>query len=123
VTGLTRGWRPRGDARAMVDAPGRSAGDPEMMCRIRAARETRRTTMNFGISGTSDEVRSAWTSGSGASLRSRLEREVARARVMEDVKRQTEIQMSSTSASSIPARSCAIQAELGAADPGETEPR
>src|SRR5215210_3782644 len=80
------------------------------------------TNMNFRISD-KDEVLQLLDVG--ARLRfilTRLEREVARARVMEDIKRQTEVKIEQHQREFYLRQQLrAIQAELGEADPGEKE--
>ena len=80
------------------------------------------TNMNFRISD-KDEVLQLLDIG--ARLRfilTRLEREVGRARVMEDIKRQTEIKIEQHQREFYLRQQLrAIQAELGEADPGEKE--
>src|SRR5215216_1439547 len=80
------------------------------------------TNMNFRISD-KDEVLQRLDIGQRLRfILSRLEREVARARVMEDVKRQTEIKIEQHQREFYLRQQLrAIQAELGEADPGEKE--
>ncbi len=80
------------------------------------------TNMNFRISD-KDEVLQRLDVGQRIRfILSRLEREVARARVMEDVKRQTEIKIEQHQREFYLRQQLrAIQAELGEADPGEKE--
>ncbi len=80
------------------------------------------TNMNFRISDR-DEVLQRLDIGQRLRfILSRLEREVARARVMEDVKRQTEIKIEQHQREFYLRQQLrAIQAELGEADPGEKE--
>src|SRR5687768_4191703 len=80
------------------------------------------TNMNFRISD-KDEVLQRLDVGQRLRfILSRLEREVARARVMEDVKRQTEIKIEQHQREFYLRQQLrAIQAELGEADPGEKE--
>jgi ATP-dependent Lon protease len=80
------------------------------------------TNMNFKISD-KDEVLQRLDVGQRLRfILSRLEREVARARVMEDVKRQTEIKIEQHQREFYLRQQLrAIQAELGEADPGEKE--
>ena len=80
------------------------------------------TNMNFRITD-KDEVLQRLDVGQRLRfILSRLEREVARARVMEDVKRQTEIKIEQHQREFYLRQQLrAIQAELGEADPGEKE--
>ncbi len=80
------------------------------------------TNMNFRISD-KDEVLQRLDVGHRLRfILNRLEREVARARVMEDVKRQTEIKIEQHQREFYLRQQLrAIQAELGEADPGEKE--
>src|SRR5215216_2434611 len=80
------------------------------------------TNMNFRISD-KDEVLQRLDIGQRLRfILNRLEREVARARVMEDVKRQTEIKIEQHQREFYLRQQLrAIQAELGEADPGEKE--
>src|SRR5215207_8913105 len=80
------------------------------------------TNMNFRISD-KDEVLQRLDVGQRLRfILNRLEREVARARVMEDVKRQTEIKIEQHQREFYLRQQLrAIQAELGEADPGEKE--
>ncbi|HEY6830402.1 MAG TPA: LON peptidase substrate-binding domain-containing protein, partial [Gemmatimonadaceae bacterium] len=80
------------------------------------------TNMNFKISD-KDEVLQRLDVGQRLRfILSRLEREVARARVMEDVKKQTEIKIEQHQREFYLRQQLrAIQAELGEADPGEKE--
>src|SRR5687767_15725479 len=80
------------------------------------------TNMNFRISD-KDEVLQRLDVGQRLRfILSRLEREVARARVMEDVKKQTEIKIEQHQREFYLRQQLrAIQAELGEADPGEKE--
>ena len=80
------------------------------------------TNMNFRISD-KDEVLQRLDVGQRLRfILSRLEREVARARVLEDVKRQTEIKIEQHQREFYLRQQLrAIQAELGEADPGEKE--
>ena len=80
------------------------------------------TNMNFRISD-KDEVLQRLDIGQRLRfILGRLEREVARARVMEDVKRQTEIKIEQHQREFYLRQQLrAIQAELGEADPGEKE--
>ncbi|HUF27986.1 MAG TPA: endopeptidase La [Gemmatimonadaceae bacterium] len=80
------------------------------------------TNMNFRIQD-KDEVLQRLDVGQRLHfILSRLEREVARARVMEDVKRQTEIKIEQHQREFYLRQQLrAIQAELGEADPGEKE--
>ena len=80
------------------------------------------TNMNFRISD-KDEVLQRLDVGQRLRfILSRLEREVARARVMEDVKRQTEIKIEQHQREFYLRQQLrAIQAELGEADPGDKE--
>src|ERR671927_959112 len=80
------------------------------------------TNMNFRISD-KDEVLQRLDIGERIRfVLSRLEREVARARVMEDVKRQTEVKIEQHQREFYLRQQLrAIQAELGEADPGEKE--
>jgi ATP-dependent Lon protease len=80
------------------------------------------TNMNFRISD-KDEVLQRLDVGQRIRfILNRLEREVARARVMEDVKRQTEIKIEQHQREFYLRQQLrAIQAELGEADPGEKE--
>jgi ATP-dependent Lon protease len=80
------------------------------------------TNMNFRISD-KDEVLQRLDVGQRLRfILSRLEREVARARVMEDVKRQTEVKIEQHQREFYLRQQLrAIQAELGETDPGEKE--
>ena len=80
------------------------------------------TNMNFRISD-KDEVLQRLDVGQRLRfILTRLDREVARARVMEDVKRQTEIKIEQHQREFYLRQQLrAIQAELGEADPGEKE--
>ncbi len=80
------------------------------------------TNMNFRIAD-KDEVLQRLEVGQRLSfILTRLEREVARARVMEDVKRQTEIKIEQHQREFYLRQQLrAIQSELGEADPGEKE--
>src|SRR5689334_20727156 len=80
------------------------------------------TNMNFRISD-KDEVLQRLDVGQRLRfILNRLEREVARARVMEDVKRQTEIKIEQHQREFYLRQQLrAIQAELGESDPGEKE--
>jgi len=80
------------------------------------------TNMNFRISD-KDEVLQRLDVGQRLRfILNRLEREVARARVMEDVKRQTEIKIEQHQREFYLRQQLrAIQAELGETDPGEKE--
>jgi ATP-dependent Lon protease len=80
------------------------------------------TNMNFRISD-KDEVLQRLDVGQRLRfILSRLEREVARARVMEDVKRQTEIKIEQHQREFYLRQQLrAIQSELGEADPGDKE--
>jgi len=80
------------------------------------------TNMNFRITD-KDEVLQRLDVGQRLRfILNRLEREVARARVMEDVKRQTEIKIEQHQREFYLRQQLrAIQAELGEADPGEKE--
>jgi ATP-dependent Lon protease len=80
------------------------------------------TNMNFKIAD-KDEVLQRLDVGQRLRfILTRLEREVARARVMEDVKRQTEIKIEQHQREFYLRQQLrAIQAELGEADPGEKE--
>src|SRR2546423_2446251 len=80
------------------------------------------TNMNFRISD-KDEVLQRLDVGQRLRfILNRLEREVARARVMEDVKRQTEIKIEQHQREFYLRQQLrAIQSELGEADPGEKE--
>jgi len=80
------------------------------------------TNMNFRISD-KDEVLQRLDVGQRLRfILNRLEREVARAKVMEDVKRQTEIKIEQHQREFYLRQQLrAIQAELGEADPGEKE--
>jgi ATP-dependent Lon protease len=80
------------------------------------------TNMNFRITD-KDEVLQRLDVGQRLRfILTRLEREVARARVMEDVKRQTEIKIEQHQREFYLRQQLrAIQAELGEADPGEKE--
>src|SRR5215217_5768648 len=80
------------------------------------------TNMNFRISD-KDEVLQRLDVGQRLRfILTRLEREVARARVMEDVKRQTEIKIEQHQREFYLRQQLrAIQAELGEADPGEKQ--
>jgi len=80
------------------------------------------TNMNFKISD-KDEVLQRLDVGQRLRfILSRLEREVARARVMEDVKKQTEVKIEQHQREFYLRQQLrAIQAELGEADPGEKE--
>src|SRR5687768_7322979 len=80
------------------------------------------TNMNFRIQD-KDEVLQRLDVGQRLSfILTRLEREVARARVMEDVKRQTEIKIEQHQREFYLRQQLrAIQAELGETDPGEKE--
>src|SRR5579862_3886270 len=80
------------------------------------------TNMNFRISD-KDEVLQRLDVGQRLRfILTRLEREVARARVMEDVKRQTEIKIEQHQREFYLRQQLrAIQSELGEADPGEKE--
>src|SRR4051795_190103 len=80
------------------------------------------TNMNFRISD-KDEVLQKLDVGKRLEfILSRLERELARARVMEDVKRQTELKIEQHQREFyLRQQMRAIQAELGEADPGEKE--
>ncbi|MFI5227773.1 MAG: endopeptidase La [Gemmatimonadales bacterium] len=80
------------------------------------------TNMNFRIAD-KDEVLQRLDVGQRLRfILTRLEREVARARVMEDVKRQTEIKIEQHQREFYLRQQLrAIQAELGEADPGEKE--
>jgi ATP-dependent Lon protease len=80
------------------------------------------TNMNFRIAD-KDEVLQRLEVGQRLRfILSRLEREVARARVMEDVKRQTEIKIEQHQREFYLRQQLrAIQSELGEADPGEKE--
>src|SRR5690348_1730118 len=80
------------------------------------------TNMNFSIAD-KDEVLQRLDVGQRLRfILSRLEREVARARVMEDVKRQTEIKIEQHQREFYLRQQLrAIQAELGETDPGEKE--
>ncbi|HXY29714.1 MAG TPA: endopeptidase La [Gemmatimonadaceae bacterium] len=80
------------------------------------------TNMNFRISD-KDEVLQRLDIGERIRfVLNRLEREVARARVMEDIKRQTEVKIEQHQREFYLRQQLrAIQAELGEADPGEKE--
>src|ERR687896_62205 len=80
------------------------------------------TNMNFRISD-KDEVLQRLEIGQRLRfILGRLEREVARARVMEDIKRQTEVKIEQHQREFYLRQQLrAIQAELGEADPGEKE--
>jgi ATP-dependent Lon protease len=80
------------------------------------------TNMNFRISD-KDEVLQRLDIGERIRfVLSRLEREVARARVMEDIKRQTEVKIEQHQREFYLRQQLrAIQAELGEADPGEKD--
>ena len=80
------------------------------------------TNMNFRISD-KDEVLQLLDVGARIRfILTRLEREVARARVMEDIKRQTEVKIEQHQREFYLRQQLrAIQAELGEADPGEKE--
>jgi len=80
------------------------------------------TNMNFRISD-KDEVLQLLDVGARIRfLLTRLEREVARARVMEDIKRQTEVKIEQHQREFYLRQQLrAIQSELGEADPGEKE--
>jgi ATP-dependent Lon protease len=80
------------------------------------------TNMNFRIAD-KDEVLQRLDVGERIKfVLSRLEREVARARVMEDIKRQTEVKIEQHQREFYLRQQLrAIQAELGEADPGEKE--
>src|SRR4051812_24825849 len=80
------------------------------------------TNMNFRISD-KDEVLQRLDVGQRLRfILNRLEREVARARVMEDVKRQTEVKIEQHQREFYLRQQLrAIQAELGEADPGDKE--
>src|SRR6478752_2061652 len=80
------------------------------------------TNLNFKVSD-KDEVLQRLDVGQRLRfILTRLEREVARARVMEDVKRQTEIKIEQHQREFYLRQQLrAIQAELGEADPGEKE--
>src|SRR5205809_724040 len=80
------------------------------------------TNMNFRISDKDEVLQRLDVSQRLRFILSRLEREVARARVMEDVKRQTEIKIEQHQREFYLRQQLrAIQAELGEADPGEKE--
>src|SRR6266571_6661688 len=80
------------------------------------------TNMNFKIADKDDVLQRLDIGQRLRFILSRLEREVARARVMEDVKRQTEIKIEQHQREFFLRQQLrAIQAELGEADPGEKE--
>src|SRR5213592_256180 len=80
------------------------------------------TNMNFRISDKDEALQRLDVGQRLRFILSRLEREVARARVMEDVKRQTEIKIEQHQREFYLRQQLrAIQAELGEADPGEKE--
>src|SRR5213593_1307117 len=80
------------------------------------------TNMNFRISDKDEVLQRLDVSQRLRFILSRLEREVARARVMEDVKRQTEIKIEQHQREFYLRQQLrAIQSELGEADPGEKE--
>src|SRR5207248_9501312 len=80
------------------------------------------TNMNFRIADKDEVLQSLDVGQRLRFILSRLEREVARARVMEDVKRQTEIKIEQHQREFYLRQQLrAIQAELGEADPGEKE--
>ncbi len=80
------------------------------------------TNRNFRISDKDEVLQSLDVGQRIRFILSRLEREVARARVMEDVKRQTEIKIEQHQREFYLRQQLrAIQAELGEADPGEKE--
>ncbi len=80
------------------------------------------TNMNFRISDKDEVVQRLDVGQRIRFILTRLEREVARARVMEDVKRQTEIKIEQHQREFYLRQQLrAIQAELGEADPGEKE--
>lgn len=80
------------------------------------------TNMNFRIADKDEVVQRLDVGQRLRFILTRLEREVARARVMEDVKRQTEIKIEQHQREFYLRQQLrAIQAELGEADPGEKE--
>jgi ATP-dependent Lon protease len=80
------------------------------------------TNMNFRISDKDEVLQRLDVVQRLRFILSRLEREVARARVMEDVKKQTEIKIEQHQREFYLRQQLrAIQAELGEADPGEKE--
>ena len=80
------------------------------------------TNMNFRIADKDEVLQRLDVSQRLRFILSRLEREVARARVMEDVKRQTEIKIEQHQREFYLRQQLrAIQSELGEADPGEKE--
>jgi ATP-dependent Lon protease len=80
------------------------------------------TNMNFRIADKDEVVQRLDVGQRLRFILSRLEREVARARVMEDVKRQTEIKIEQHQREFYLRQQLrAIQSELGEADPGEKE--
>jgi ATP-dependent Lon protease len=80
------------------------------------------TNMNFRISDKDEVLQLLDVGGRLRFILTRLEREVARARVMEDIKRQTEIKIEQHQREFYLRQQLrAIQAELGEADPGERE--
>src|SRR5690349_5923085 len=80
------------------------------------------TNMNFRIADKDEVIQRLDIGQRLRFILTRLEREVARARVMEDVKRQTEIKIEQHQREFYLRQQLrAIQAELGEADPGEKE--
>ncbi|MBX6332767.1 MAG: endopeptidase La, partial [Gemmatimonadaceae bacterium] len=80
------------------------------------------TNMNFRISDKDEVLQRLDISDRIRFVLSRLEREVARARVMEDIKRQTEVKIEQHQREFYLRQQLrAIQTELGEADPGEKE--
>src|SRR5437762_6462408 len=80
------------------------------------------TNMNFRIADKDEALQRLDVGQRLRFILSRLEREVARARVMEDVKRQTEIKIEQHQREFYLRQQLrAIQAELGETDPGEKE--
>src|ERR671921_2876870 len=80
------------------------------------------TNMNFRISDKDEVLRRLDVGQRTRFILTRLEREVARARVMEDVKRQTEVKIEQHQREFYLRQQLrAIQTELGEADPGEKE--
>ena len=80
------------------------------------------TNMNFRISDKDEVLQRLDISDRIRFVLSRLEREVAKARVMEDIKRQTEVKIEQHQREFYLRQQLrAIQAELGEADPGEKD--
>src|SRR6476661_801449 len=80
------------------------------------------TNMNFRIADKDEVLQKLDVSQRLQFILSRLERELARARVMEDVKRQTELKIEQHQREFyLRQQMRAIQVELGEADPGEKE--